>query len=231
MVAIARSLPRLVVGFCIPLLTVAGAGAQSRHPGFVDAAHVVPGIAVEMRYFEGSNFVGRRIDGYEAPICLLTREAAAALAAVQRDLAASGFGVKVFDCYRPARAVAHFVRWARDSSDQQTKREFYPDFDKRDLFRDGYISARSGHSRGSTIDLTLVRLSDGQSLEMGSPFDFFGPRSGRSDRSIAAEAQSNRNVLAAAMVRRGFRGYWKEWWHFTLAGEPFPETYFDFPVR
>jgi D-alanyl-D-alanine dipeptidase len=184
-----------------------------------------------MRYFEGSNFVGRRIDGYEAPICLLTREAAVALAAVQRDLATSGLGLKVFDCYRPVRAVAHFVRWSRDFSDQQNKYEYYPDFDKRDLFRDGYISARSGHSRGSTIDLTLVRLSDKQELDMGSPFDFFGPRSARLNRSISADAHSNRNVLAAAMARRGFRGYWKEWWHFTLAGEPFPETYFDFPVR
>jgi zinc D-Ala-D-Ala dipeptidase len=231
MAAIARSLSLLVVGICSASLAVAGAEAQSRHPSFVDAAQAIPGLAVDMRYFEGSNFVGRRIDGYEAPICLLTREAAAALAAVQRDLAASGLGVKVFDCYRPARAVAHFVRWARDSSDQQNKREYYPDFDKRDLFRDGYISVRSGHSRGSTIDLTLISLSDGQALEMGSPFDFFGPRSGRSDRSIAADAQSNRKVLAAAMARRGFRGYGKEWWHFTLAGEPFPETYFDFPVR
>jgi D-alanyl-D-alanine dipeptidase len=230
-VAIARSLLLLAVGFCSVLLTVAGAEAQSRHPNFVDAAQVIPGLAVDIRYFETSNFVGRRIDGYEAPICLLTREAAAALAAVHRDLAAGGLGVKVFDCYRPARAVAHFVRWARDSSDQHTKREYYPDFDKRDLFRDGYISLRSGHSRGSTIDLTLVRLADGQALEMGSPFDFFGPRSGRSDRSIAADAQANRRALAAAMVRRGFRGYWKEWWHFTLAGEPFPETYFDFPIR
>ena len=231
MVAIARSLPLLVVGFCSVLLAVARAEAQSRHPSFVDAAQVIPGLAVDMRYFEGRNFVGRRIDGYEAPVCLLTREAAAALAAVQRDLAASGLGVKVFDCYRPARAVAHFVRWARDFADQQTKREYYPDFDKLDLFRGGYISARSGHSRGSTVDLTLIRLSNREALEMGSPFDFFGPRSGRLDRSIAADAQSNRNVLAAAMARRGFRGYWKEWWHFTLAGEPFPETYFDFPVR
>jgi D-alanyl-D-alanine dipeptidase len=197
----------------------------------VDAAQVVPGLAVEMRYFEGSNFVGRRIDGYEAPICLLTRETAVALAAVQRDLAASELGLKVFDCYRPARAVAHFVRWSRDLSDQQNKQAYYPDFDKRDLFRDGYISARSGHSRGSTVDLTLVRLSDKQELDMGSPFDFFGARSARVNRGIPADAQSNRNVLAAAMVRRGFQGYWKEWWHFTLASEPFPETYFDFPVR
>ena len=231
MVAIGRSLPSFIAVCCSVALAATSAKAQSRHPSFVDAAQGIPGLAVEMRYFEGSNFVGRRIDGYEAPICLLTREAAVALAAVQRDLATSGLGLKVFDCYRPVRAVAHFVRWSRDLSDQQNKGEYYPDFDKRDLFRDGYISARSGHSRGSTIDLTLVRLSDKQELDMGSPFDFFGPRSARLNRSISADAHSNRNVLAAAMARRGFRGYWKEWWHFTLAGEPFPETYFDFPVR
>jgi D-alanyl-D-alanine dipeptidase len=231
MVAIVRSLPPVLAACCGAWLAAATANAQSRHPNFVDAAQLIPGLAVEMRYFDGSNFVGRRIDGYEAPICLLTREAAAALATVQRDLAGSGLGLKVFDCYRPARAVAHFVRWSRDPADQQNKHAYYPDFDKRDLFRDGYISARSGHSRGSTVDLSLVRLSDMQELDMGSPFDFFGPRSARVNRSIPAEAQSNRNVLAAAMARRGFWGYWKEWWHFTLAGEPFPETYFDFPVR
>ncbi|MCC6946744.1 MAG: M15 family metallopeptidase [Bradyrhizobiaceae bacterium] len=184
-----------------------------------------------MRYFGGNNFVGRRIDGYEAPVCLLTREAAQALAAVQRDLALVGLGLKAFDCYRPARAVAHFVRWARDVADQKTKQAFYPEVDKRNLFRDGYIAARSGHSRGSTIDLTLVRLADGEELDMGSPFDFFGVRSWPSDRSVSAEARGNRMLLAAAMRLRGFRPYDKEWWHFTLRNEPFPETYFDFPVR
>src|SRR5919109_4454328 len=135
MAAVMRSLPLRLLVCCAISLAAAGAEAQSRHPRFVDAAEVVPGLAVDMRYFDGSNFVGRRIDGYEAPICLLTREAAVALAAVQRGLAASGLGLKAFDCYRPARAVAHFVRWSRDLSDQQSKREYYPDFDKRDLFR------------------------------------------------------------------------------------------------
>jgi D-alanyl-D-alanine dipeptidase len=228
MVAVRRS---LLFASCVLSLATVEAMAQPRHPRFVDAAEVVSGLMVDIRYFSGNNFVGRRIDGYEAPLCLLTRDAANALAAVQQDLAARGFGLKVFDCYRPVRAVAHFVRWARDAADQQHKREYYPELDKLTLFRDGYISARSGHSRGSTIDLTLIRLSDRESLDMGSPFDFFGPRSGRAQRDVPAEVQANRNILAAAMVRRGFRGYWKEWWHFTLAGEPFPETYFDFPVR
>jgi D-alanyl-D-alanine dipeptidase len=212
-------------------LVADGAAEQSRHPAFVDASEIVAGLQVEMRYFGDDNFVGKRIDGYDAPICLLTRQAAAALAAVQQDLATLGLGLKAFDCYRPTRAVAHFVRWARDPADQQNKTAYYPEIDKRALFRDGYISARSGHSRGSTIDLTLVRLTDGRELDMGSPFDFFGARSSRSHRGVADEARANRTQLGAAMRRHGFRAYEKEWWHFTLAGEPFPDTYFDFPVR
>lgn len=184
-----------------------------------------------MRYFTENNFVGRRINGYEAPVCLLTRQAAQALAAVQRDLAMAGLGLKVFDCYRPARAVAHFVRWARNLADQKNKQTYYPDVDKRNLFRKGYIAARSGHSRGSTVDLTLVRLDDGKELHMGSPFDFFGVQSWPSDRSVSVEARTNRMLLAAAMRRRGFQPYDKEWWHFTLRNEPFPKTYFDFPVK
>ena len=146
-----------------------------------------------------------------------------------RDLAPRGLVLKAFDCYRPTRAVANFVRWARDLSDTAGKREFYPDVDKSTLFRDGYISSRSGHSRGSTIDLTLAR-ADGHELDMGTPFDFFSTRSWPS-ANVSAEAKANRAVLASAMRRRGFRPYDKEWWHFTLSHEPFPDTYFDFPVR
>jgi D-alanyl-D-alanine dipeptidase len=197
----------------------------------VDAADVVFGLQVEARYFGTHNFIGRRIDGYEANKCLLARQAALALAEVQRDLAPRGLGLKIFDCYRPARAVVHFVRWARDLQDQTGKTQFYPDVDKRALFREGYISARSGHSRGSTVDLTLVRLTDGRELDMGTPFDFFGPQSWLADRSIPIEAHTHRQVLAAAMRRRGFRSYDKEWWHYTLRNEPYPDSYFDFPVR
>ena len=200
-------------------------------PGFVDAAAVVDGLVVDMRYFGDNNFVGQRIDGYERPRCLLSVPAVNALAAIERDLAANGLGLKVFDCYRPQRAVAHFVRWAQRIDDLKHKREFYPDVDKRDLFKDGYISDRSGHSRGSTLDLTLVRRADGRELDMGSPFDFFSPKSWPSDRSVSGEAQKNRARLAGAMTRGGFRPYDKEWWHFTLVNEPFPDTYFDFPVR
>jgi zinc D-Ala-D-Ala dipeptidase len=226
-------LPVRRLGLCAALLTVfvtCGVRAQERPAAFVDAATVVPGLIAEMRYAGSHNFVGHPIDGYEAPRCLLTRPAAAALADVARDLAPRGLFIKVFDCYRPTRAVANFVRWARDLKDQKMKAEFYPDVDKRTLFRDGYIATQSGHSRGSTMDLTLAQAG-GHELEMGTPFDFFSPKSWTADPSVGAEAHKNRMLLAAAMHRRGFRGYDKEWWHFTLRGEPFPDTYFNFPVK
>jgi D-alanyl-D-alanine dipeptidase len=204
--------------------------AQERPAAFVDAATVVPGLIVEARYAGAHNFVGRPIDGYEAPRCLLTAAAANALAAVARDVAAQGLVLKVFDCYRPTRAVANFERWARDISDTAAKAEFYPDVDKHTLFRDGYISSRSGHSRGSTVDLTLAH-ADGRELHMGTPFDFFSPRSWYATSDISEQAKANRALFAAAMRRHGFRPYEKEWWHFTLRGEPFPDTYFDFPVQ
>jgi D-alanyl-D-alanine dipeptidase len=206
------------------------AAAQERPNSFVDAATVVPGLMADMRYAGAHNFIGRPIEGYQKPRCLLTREAAAALADVARELAPRGLVIKAFDCYRPVRAVANFERWARDLSDTAAKAEFYPDVDKRTLFRDGYIAARSGHSRGSTIDLTLAH-ADGRELDMGTPFDFFSARSWAAAADISGSAKENRALLSAAMRRHGFRPYEKEWWHFTLAHEPFPATYFDFPVR
>jgi zinc D-Ala-D-Ala dipeptidase len=206
------------------------ARAQERPADFVDAATVVPGLIVEVRYAGSHNFVGRPIDGYEKPRCLLTREAATALAEVARDLAARGLVIKAFDCYRPVRAVANFQRWARDISDTIAKAEFYPDVDKRTLFRDGYIASHSGHSRGSTLDMTLAR-TDGKELDMGTSFDFLSPRSSTASPDISEAAKQNRTLLANAMRRRGFHPYDKEWWHFTLRDEPFPDTYFDFPVR
>ncbi len=226
------SLPR-ALRYALLASLVAGlpraAVAQERPSAFVDAAGVVPGLIVDMRYAGSHNFVGRPIDGYEAPRCLLTQSAAAALASVARDLAPRGVVLKVFDCYRPTRAVANFVRWARDPDDVAGKAEFYPEVDKRTLFRDGYIAARSSHSRGSTVDLTLAR-SDGRELDMGTPFDFFSPRSWVA-AGVSDEAKANRTLLAATMRRRGFRPYAREWWHFTLAREPYPDSYFDFPVR
>jgi zinc D-Ala-D-Ala dipeptidase len=207
------------------------AAAQERPAQFVDAAAIVPGLILDMRYAGAHNFVGRPIDGYERPRCLLTQAAATALANVARDLAQRGLVLKAFDCYRPTRAVADFVRWARDLGDRAGKAEFYPQVDKRMLFHDGYISPRSGHSRGSTVDLTLAQAADGRELDMGTPFDFFSPRSWPSDRSVSAQAQANRALLSGAMRQGGFRPYEKEWWHFTLRHESFPDSYFDFPVK
>ena len=198
---------------------------------FVDAATVVPGLVVDMRYFGSNNFVGRPIDGYERPRCLLTRQAAEALAKAQRKLVARALGLKVFDCYRPERAVRNFVRWARDLADTATKREFYPDVDKRELFKRGYIASRSGHSRGSTADLTIVQRGTGQELDMGTRFDFFSLRSWPSSSQVTAAQRANRMLLAGAMRNAGFRPLHTEWWHFTLRNEPFPDTYFDFAVR
>jgi D-alanyl-D-alanine dipeptidase len=213
------------------VLSAAPAVAQQRPADFVDASSVVPDLIVEMRYSGAHNFVGHPIDGYDKPICLLTRPAVAALAQVARDLAPQGLVLKAFDCYRPARAVAHFVRWARNLADTKMKAEFYPGVDKRTLFRDGYIAAHSGHSRGSTLDMTLASREGGKELDMGTPFDFFSPLAAPTDRHVSAEAQANRALLAQAMRRRGFRPYDKEWWHFTLRGEPHPQTYFNFPLR
>ncbi len=219
----------------VPALVLASAVARAQAPdipfGFVDLSAQIPDLVVDMRYAGSHNFVGRPIDGYQHARCLLTAPAADALVGVQRDLAAKGLGLKVFDCYRPARAVAHFMRWARDANDTATKKEFYPRMDKRDLFREGYIATRSGHSRGSTVDLTLVRRSDGNELDMGTTFDFLDERSWTDDATVSAEQRANRMTLAQAMRRHNFRPYDMEWWHFTLNHELYPHTYFDFPVK
>jgi zinc D-Ala-D-Ala dipeptidase len=224
------------IALLLLLLTSRSAHAETMPAEFVDAATVVDGLVVDMRYSGADNFVGSRIDGYEAPRCLLTLPAARALSVAQRDLARRGWGLKVFDCYRPVRAVAHFARWARDLADVARKSDYYPDVDKRDLFRLGYIAERSGHSRGSTVDITLVRRAGrgdpGSGMpDMGTLFDVFSPKSWPGDISISKTARRNRALLAAAMTGAGFQAYDKEWWHFTLRDEPFPASYFDFPVR
>src|SRR4029077_10557730 len=228
-----RAMPKFwrVITLLSALATlIAPQKASQRAAVLLDAGTVVPALIADIRYAGSHNFVGRPIDGYRAPRCLLTQSAANALAEVARDLATRGLVIKGFDCYRPRRAVSEFVRWARDPRDQAAKAEFYPDVDKRTLFRDGYIASRSGHSRGSTVDLTLAR-ADGTELDMGTPFDFFSPRSWAAASSVTAEQHANRMRLVAAMQRRGFRPYPKEGWHFTLPQEPFPDLYFDMPVQ
>lgn len=207
------------------------AAGEMDRAGFVDAASGVPGLVVDMRYYGAENFVGRRIAGYEAPVCLLTREAASALGRAQEQLKAFGLGLKVYDCYRPKRAVADFAAWAKDLGDTKRKAEQYPNVDKSKLFELGYIAERSGHSRGSTLDLTLVDARTGAELDMGSGYDLFDPVSWPSDQTVGAAARGHRMLLQVVMMDAGFKPLKEEWWHFTLKDEPYPETYFDFEVR
>lgn len=227
----------------------AAEGAQSVSPddpsGFVELAEAVPDVILEVRYYSTYNFVGDRIDGYEAPCVLMTREAAKALKAVSDDVMAQGYRLKVYDAYRPQMAVSHFVRWAEDLNDTRMKPYFYPNETKDVLFEKGYIAAKSGHSRGSTIDLTLFDMATGKELDMGGTFDYFGLEShpdwcgdpetmeytGDGEDGITEEQFRNRMILRAAMLRHGFKPLVEEWWHFTLKDEPYPDTYFTFPVR
>ena len=177
---------------------------------------------LDVRYHGADNFVGAPVDGYEAPAAILTRPAADALRQVQERLRARGFGLKVFDAYRPQAAVDHFVRWAADPADRRTKAEYYPGVPKSELFSRGYIAEASGHSRGSTVDLTVVRLSDGAELDMGTPFDFFGAESAVDYPGLTGGQRANRRLLADAMQAHGFQPYAEEWWHYTLDDEPYP---------
>jgi len=217
---------------------------------FVTLTDAVPDAILEIRYFGTYNFVGTRIDGYLEPTALLTKVAADSLKAVSDDVMALGYRLKIYDAYRPQQAVDHFVRWAADVPDTLMKHYFYPDLDKSVLFEQDYIYAKSGHSRGSTVDLTLFDMETEKELDMGGTFDWFGPEShpdfcgdpesaaftgdnskSPAGRSITPEQFRNRMILRAAMLRHGFRALDSEWWHFTLKDEPFPETYFNFPVR
>jgi len=198
--------------------------------GFVVLADYVPGIIQEIRYHSTYNFIGDRIDGYEDPCALLTIEAARALKNVSNEVNVEGYRLKVFDAYRPARAVKHFVLWGIEDLDLRMKPYFYPDLDKEELFTKGYIAKRSSHSRGSTVDLTLLDMKTGKELDMGSPFDLFSPVSHPDFQGISKDQYANRMLLQQVMIRNGFEPLDCEWWHFTLKNEPFPETYFDFPI-
>ncbi|MBQ9068656.1 MAG: M15 family metallopeptidase [Eggerthellaceae bacterium] len=198
--------------------------------GFVLLADYVPSIVQEIRYHSTFNFVGERIDGYEEPIALLTLEAARALKTVSNEMIVRGYRLKVFDAYRPAVAVKRFIFWAIEDDDVRMRRYFYPNTDKADLFERGYIAKQSSHSRGSAIDLTLLDMETGKELDMGGPFDLFDEVSHPSFRGITDEQYANRMVLQESMVRNGFKPLDCEWWHFTLVDEPYPNTYFDFPV-
>lgn len=206
---------------------------SQRYPAtFVNVSDIVPDAMLDIRYFSTYNFAGTRIDGYHRPLALLTLQAAEALQAVSIDVQQQGYRLKIFDAYRPQRAVEHFIRWSRDAADTLTKQYFYPSIPKHLLFVQGYLSHRSSHSRGSAVDLTLVDMATGHELNMGTPFDFLGPESHTFNHTATSSEQyRNRLILHQAMLRHGFKALPTEWWHFTLINEPYPNTYFDFPIE
>ena len=198
--------------------------------GFVSVSDMIPDVILEIRYYSIFNFVGERIDGYEQPAALLTAEAASALKRASDDARARGYRLKIFDAYRPQKAVDHFMRWAGDSTDVRMKRYFYPGIDKDTLIPGGYIAERSGHSRGSTVDVTLFDMASGTDADMGGSFDWFGVESHPDYRGVTDEQYARRMLLRDTMISCGFKPISTEWWHFTLCGEPYPDTYFTFPV-
>ncbi|WP_210401715.1 M15 family metallopeptidase [Lacimicrobium sp. SS2-24] len=215
------------------VLTSASVFSQPMPDDFVDMNAFLPEALYDIRYFSDNNFVGAPVEGYQAPKCILQEKAARALKKVAEEAAEHGLKLKIFDCYRPQRSVAHFMRWAQDLSDTRTKSEYYPNLPKDELVGE-YIAERSGHSRGATVDLTLVsKDADGswQELDMASPFDMFDTLSNTADPRISSEQAENRQRLKSLMQSQGFSNYAMEWWHYSLTPQPYPDTYFDFPVK
>jgi len=229
-----RGVLSLLLGLCL-LQTgqraMAQVNAELVPDYFVELRELIPTLHLELRYFSENNFVGRVIDGYFAEKVFMTKEAASALSNVQNEFSGFGLSLKVFDAYRPQPAVDHFVRWAEDLDDKTMKQAFYPRVAKENLFDEGYIAARSGHSRGSSIDLTLIDSKTGEELDMGTPWDFFDLSSWPNYQEISTQARANRSLLAFVMSKHGFAAIATEWWHFNLQDEPFPDTYFDFPIK
>ncbi|MGB5218985.1 MAG: M15 family metallopeptidase [Smithella sp.] len=245
----------LVIMSCFLLFACASTRADKRPDSFVDVQKIIPEALLDIRYYGEHNFLGVHVDGYNAPKCLLTKDAADALVKAQKDLVPYSLTLKIYDCYRPQRAVNHFVRWAKEIENTKTRKEFYPTVDKRNLFKDGYIAERSGHSRGSTVDLTIVPLPapsqpdyvNGQplsecylpaekrfldnSIDMGTGFDCFHELSHTENKNIKPQQKINRLLLKSLMEKHGFRNYDKEWWHYTLQNEPYPGTYFNFVIE
>ena len=200
--------------------------------GFVVLSDIVPDIIQEIRYYSTYNFVGERIDGYDFPCALMSIEAAQALKNVSDEVVKHGYRLKIYDAYRPQMAVNHFVRWAENVSDTRMKKYFYPQVDKSRLFSEGYIAEKSGHSRGSTVDLTLFDMNTGKELDMGGTFDYFGELSHPDYKGQLTKKQiENRNFLRNVMIKHGFKPLDTEWWHFTLKNEPYPDTYFTFTAK
>lgn len=223
---------KVLIYLCLAALFVFGFYQKQALPeGFVYAKSIIPDLDVELRYFSTNNFVGDTIDGYKSNKLILTKATVEKLKLVQDELQQQNLCLKIYDGYRPQRAVNHFARWAKALNDTVNKQQFYPDVKKRNLFNAGYIASRSGHSRGSTVDLTIADGETGEPLDMGSPYDFFGEASWVDFEGITETQKKNRQLLQRVMLKHNFRNYAKEWWHFTLRWEPFPKTYFDFEVE
>lgn len=242
-------------GWLVGLAALTGCAGSQPPDDFVRLSEVAPDVLQEMRYNGVHNFVGRPIDGYDAPECWLTLPAAEAVAKAQAEVAAAGYTLKVYDCFRPQRAVDDFVVWAKDPNDDAMRAEFYPRLEKDVLFPEGYIAEKSGHSRGSTVDLTIVPQGAGvspqwqpgdplvdcaapaaerfpdTSVDMGTGFDCFDPKAATEEGDVTEEQRANRRILVDAMTAAGFENLPLEWWHFTLIDEPYPDTFFDFPVQ
>ena len=204
--------------------------AQKLPKNFVYLEDIIPSIRIELRYFSNNNFIGKPIDGYNSNSLIITEETAKSLKKIQQELLQKELSLKIFDGYRPQKAVDHFVRWVQVLKDTLMKAQFYPKVKKNNLLKNGYIAERSGHSRGSTIDLTIINNKTGKALDMGSAYDFFGIQSHPLYQNISKKQKNNRMLLRNTMLNHGFTPYENEWWHFTLKKEPFPNTYFTFPI-
>lgn len=215
-----------VILLLLTLSRAQGTYASAKRPAdIVSLRSAAPNIKLDIRYFSTKNFIGKRLDGYEAPECLLSSAAVARLKKAQESLNAFGLSLLVYDCYRPQRTVNQFVAWAKRLDDTKMKAQFYPNVPKERLFLDGYVAEKSGHSRTSTVDLTI------EGLDMGTPFDFFDPLSHTIQAKLDLQVRANRALLSRVMEGAGFKNLPEEWWHFTLKDEPYPDQYFDFPVR
>lgn len=227
------------------ILCLLTACSQAQHPeadtsNFVLVGEVIPDAILEIRYYTTYNFIGDRIPGYDEPIAILTKPAADSLRAVNDELQQLGYAIKIFDAYRPQCAVDYFMQWGADLTDVRMQEYFYPEIQKSAIIPQGYVARKSSHTRGSTVDLTLFDKKEGREVDMGAPFDYFGDVShpdvqpGQavgSHEPITEEQYKNRMILREAMMRHGFVPLDSEWWHFTLSNEPYPKTYFTFPLR
>jgi len=217
--------------FIISFLLLSCATQKEIPSSFINLKKAIPNLEVDLRYHGHHNFLGRPVNGYKSTNVYITKEAASAIIAIQKELNEQDLGIKVFDAYRPQQAVDNFKTWALDIADTTAKKEFYPTVDKRDLFKLGYIAEKSGHSRGSTIDLTLINLKDKKELDMGTGFDYFGEPSHHNYSNLTETQKANRKLLRNIMEKHGFKAIEEEWWHYTLKNEPFKDQYFNFSIN